>query len=99
MASSAEWRRCRGTLASLARHKFARNGRGRCRAHQLIHHVLTMPTAATRSKGLRKFIPQPDDFTERYGRFTLTARDVEILDVVHRYRYLEARHIRALVGG
>jgi hypothetical protein len=58
-----------------------------------------MPTAAARSKGLRKFIPQPDHFAERYGRFTLTARDVEILDVVHRYRYLEARHIRALVGG
>jgi len=58
-----------------------------------------MPTAAARSKGLRKFIPQPDRFAERYGRFTLTGRDVEILDVVHRYRYLEARHIRALVGG
>jgi hypothetical protein len=58
-----------------------------------------MPIAATRSKGLRKFIPQPDRYRERYGSFTLTARDVEILDVVQRYRYLEARHIRALVGG
>jgi hypothetical protein len=58
-----------------------------------------MPNATGRSKGLRKFIPQPDRFAERYGRFTLTARDVEILEFVHRYRYLEARHIRALVGG
>jgi len=58
-----------------------------------------MPVATTRSKGLRKFIPQPDRYAERYGRFTLTARDVEILEAVHRYRYLEARHIRALVGG
>jgi hypothetical protein len=58
-----------------------------------------MPIAAVRSKGLRKFISQPDRYAERYGQLTLTARDVEILDVVHRYRYLEARHIRALVGG
>ena len=58
-----------------------------------------MPIAGARSKGLRKFIPQPDRYAERYGRFTVTARDVEILDSVHRYRYLEARHIRALVGG
>ena len=58
-----------------------------------------MPIALARSKGLRKFISQPDRYAERYGQFTLTARDVEILDVVHRYRYLEARHIRALVGG
>jgi len=58
-----------------------------------------MLTETARSKGLRKFIPQPDPYAERYGRFTLTARDVEILELVHRYRYLEARHIRALVGG
>jgi hypothetical protein len=58
-----------------------------------------MLTETARSKGLRKFIPQPDSFAERYGRFTLTPRDVKILDFVHRYRYLEARHIRALVGG
>ena len=58
-----------------------------------------MPIATARSAGLRKFIPQPDRYAERYGRFTLTARDIEILDVVHRYRYLEARHIRAIVGG
>jgi hypothetical protein len=58
-----------------------------------------MPIATARSKGLRKFIPQPDHYAERYGRFTLTARDIEILEVVYRYRYLEAMHIRALVGG
>ena len=52
-----------------------------------------------RSKGLRKFIAQADRYAERYGRFTLTARDLQILEVVHRYRYLEARHVRALVGG
>jgi hypothetical protein len=58
-----------------------------------------MPNATKRSKGLRKYIPQPERYAERYGRFALTARDVEILDVVHRYRYLEARHVRALIGG
>jgi hypothetical protein len=52
-----------------------------------------------RSKGLRKFIPQTDYYAERYGRFTLTARDAEIIEFIHRYRYLEARHVRALVGG
>jgi hypothetical protein len=58
-----------------------------------------MPTTSPRSTGLRKFIPQPDRYRERYGCFTLTERDMEILETVHRYRYLEARHIRALVGG
>src|SRR5262245_52819509 len=58
-----------------------------------------MPLTTTRSKGLRKFIPQPERYADRYGRFVLTARDVEILDVVHRYRYLEARHVRALIEG
>ncbi len=58
-----------------------------------------MPIAAKRSKGLRKFIPQTDHYAERYGRFTLTARDAEIIEFIHRYRYLEARHVRALVGG
>lgn len=58
-----------------------------------------MDIATTRSAGLRKFIPQPDRYAKRYGNFTLTTRDLEILDTVHRYRYLEARHIRALVGG
>jgi hypothetical protein len=54
---------------------------------------------SARSKGLPKFIPQPDRYSERYGRFTLTARDLAILDLVHRYRFVEARHARALVGG
>ena len=48
---------------------------------------------------LRKFIPQPHRYAEPYGNFTLTPRDLEILATVHRYRYLEARHIRALVPG
>jgi len=59
----------------------------------------TMPIPATRGPGLRKFIPQPDRYRERYGSLTLTARDMEILNTVHRYRYVEARHVRALVGG
>jgi hypothetical protein len=58
-----------------------------------------MPTVTPRSKGLRKFIPQPDRYRERYGCFTLTARDMEILETIYRYRFLEARHVRALVGG
>jgi hypothetical protein len=58
-----------------------------------------MPTTSPRSTGLRKFIPQPDRYHERYGCFTLTARDMEILETIHRYRFLEARHIRALIGG
>ncbi len=58
-----------------------------------------MPADPRRSPGLRKFVPQPDRYAERYGRFTLTARDLAILDLVHRYRYVEARHVRALVGG
>ena len=60
---------------------------------------MTMPTSAPSSPGLRKFIPQPDLYRERYGSFTLTTRDLEILDTVYRYRYMEARHVRALVGG
>lgn len=58
-----------------------------------------MPAHPRRSPGLRKFVPQPDRFAERYGRFTLTARDVAILELIYRYRYVEARHVRALVGG
>jgi hypothetical protein len=58
-----------------------------------------MPNTNPRSKGLRKFIPQPDRHRERYGNFTLTARDMEILETVYRYRYLEGRHARALVAG
>ena len=57
-------------------------------------------TASTSETGrLRKFIPQPDRYAELYGNFTLTARDLEILATVYRYRYLEARHIRALLPG
>jgi hypothetical protein len=58
-----------------------------------------MPTTSPTSKGLRKFIPQPDRYRERYGCFTLTVRDMEILETIYRYRFLEARHVRALVGG
>jgi hypothetical protein len=58
-----------------------------------------MPDPSRRSPGLRKFIPQPDRYAERYGRFTLTARDLAILELIYRYRYVEARHVRALVGG
>jgi hypothetical protein len=58
-----------------------------------------MPIARTRSSGLRKYAPQPERYAERYGNFTLTARDYEILDLIYRYRYLEARHVRALVRG
>ena len=58
-----------------------------------------MLTEPERAKGLRKFIPQPDRFAERYGHFTLTARDLTILDLVYRYRYVEARHVRTLIDG
>ena len=58
-----------------------------------------MPIARTRSSGLRKYAPQPERYAERYGNFTLTVRDYEILDLIYRYRYLEARHVRALVRG
>jgi hypothetical protein len=57
------------------------------------------PIRVPRSPGLRKFIPQPDRYAERYGHFTLTARDIEILETIYSYRHLEARHVRALVGG
>jgi len=59
----------------------------------------SMHSSTPKSPGLRKFIPQPDRYAQRYGNFTLTRRDLEIIGLVHRYRYLEARHIRALVGG
>lgn len=58
-----------------------------------------MPAESRRSPGLRKFVPQPDRYAERYGRFTLTARDLAILELIYRYRHVEARHVRALVGG
>lgn len=49
-------------------------------------------------KGLRKFIPNPQLYAERYGTLTLTARDIEIIDLVYRYRHLEVRHIQALLN-
>ena len=58
-----------------------------------------MPTESRRSPCLRKFIPQPDRYAERNGRFTLTARDLAILELIYRYRYVEARHVRAVVVG
>ncbi len=58
-----------------------------------------MNASQSSSGRLRKFIPQPRHYAELYGNFTLTVRDLGILETVHRYRYLEARHIRALVGG
>lgn len=58
-----------------------------------------MPAESRRSPGLRKFIPQPDRYAERYGRFTLTARDLAILELIYRYRYVQARHVRPLIGG
>lgn len=51
------------------------------------------------TKGLRKYIPQPDRFMERYGTFALTPRDLEIVRLVYDYRHLESRHVRALIGG
>jgi len=58
-----------------------------------------MPIAATQSRGLRRYAAQPDRYAARYGNFTFTARDYEILDLIYRYRYLEARHVRALTHG
>lgn len=61
-----------------------------------------MQETKTKSKtatGIRKYVPQPDRYAERYGTFTLTARDFEIVELVYRYRHLESRHIRALIGG
>lgn len=58
-----------------------------------------MTTSTLPTGRLRKFIRQPNRYAELYGNFTLTPRDLEILATVYRYRYLEARHIRALVPG
>ena len=58
---------------------------------------MTNSTAAVAR--LRKYIPQPARYAELHGNFTLTDRDLEILTTVHRYRFLEARHIRALTTG
>ncbi len=48
---------------------------------------------------LRKFIRQPERYAERYGTFQMTARDLDVLQVVFRYRHLTADHIRALIPG
>ena len=48
-----------------------------------------MLTPTHRTAGLRRFIPQPEMFAGRYGNFTLTARDYEILGLIHNYRYLD----------
>ena len=58
-----------------------------------------MPIVATKSRGLRRYAAQPDRYAERYGNFTFTPRDYEILDLIYRYRYMEARHVRALIHG
>jgi len=52
-----------------------------------------------KKRGLRKYIPQREEYAARYGNRALTARDFEILALVHRYRHLESRHIRALIEG
>jgi len=56
-------------------------------------------TTTAPKRGIRKYVPQPEQYAARYGVFTLTARDVEIIDLVYQYRHLESRHIRALIGG
>lgn len=48
---------------------------------------------------LRKFIRQPDRHAERYGTFHLTPRDLDILELVFRFRHLTADHVRALTPG
>jgi hypothetical protein len=58
-----------------------------------------MKTTKPRSPGLPRFIPKAKLFADLYGNFTPTLRDYSILELIHRYRYIEARHIRALVAG
>lgn len=58
-----------------------------------------MTSSPSTTRRLRKFIPEPDHYAELYGNFTVTDRDIEILETVYRYRYLEARHVRTLVSG
>jgi len=48
---------------------------------------------------LRKFIRQPERHAERYGAFHLTPRDIDVLELVFRYRHVTADHIRALIPG
>ena len=58
-----------------------------------------MKPTPTSPAGLPKYIQHPQRYAARYGNFMLTPRDHEILDLVYRYRHLEARHIRALIPG
>ncbi len=51
------------------------------------------------STRLRKFIRQPERHVERYGAFHLTGRDLDVLELVFRYRHVTADHIRALTPG
>lgn len=44
---------------------------------------------------LTRYRRNPDGF----GSLVLTERDLEVLEVVHRYRYVEVDHIQALVSG
>jgi len=48
---------------------------------------------------LRKFIRQPERYAARYGAFHLTTRDLDVLELVFRYRHLTADHVRALIPG
>ena len=50
-------------------------------------------------RGLRKYIPEAERYKERYGAFRITPRDLEILELVFRYRHVTSDHIRALFGG
>ncbi|MBZ5639212.1 MAG: replication-relaxation family protein [Acidobacteriia bacterium] len=58
-----------------------------------------MEKTITTKNGLRKFIPQPERYAARYGIFTLTPRDLDIIERVWRYRHLTTDHIRALTPG
>ena len=58
-----------------------------------------MDNQSNKTPGLRKYVAQPQRYAARYGNFTLTSRDYDILDLVYRYRHLESRHVRALTPG
>lgn len=58
-----------------------------------------MQTDTKKLPRLRRFIADPERYRERYGNFTLTDRDLDILELVWRYRMLDSRHIRALIPG
>src|SRR5262245_25568435 len=58
-----------------------------------------MPNQIDSPTRLRKFIRQPEGYAERYGTFQLTPRDLDVVELVFRYRHLTADHIRALTKG